>query len=69
MFIFVLVTVGCKSGSEDIEGNMVSETVIADENENTGSEEKDPETENDPIDQGGEESGQEDSNNNGEVEL
>ena len=65
VFAFVLVMGGCKTGSEDIEGNMVSETVIADEN--TGSEEKDPETENNPIDQGSEETDQEDSGN-GEVE-
>ena len=66
VFAFVLVMGGCKTGSEDIEANMVSETVIADEN--TGSEEKDPETENNPVDQGSEEADQEGSNNNGEVE-
>jgi len=66
VFIFVLVMGGCKPGSGDIEGNMVSETVIADEN--TGSEEKDPETEKNPIDQGSEEADQEGSNSDGEVE-
>ncbi len=68
VFTFALVIGGCKSGSEDIEDNMVSETVIVDENENTGSEEKDIEIENNPVDQGSEEADQE-HNNNGEVET
>ena len=67
VFTFVLVMGGCKPGSGDIDGNMVSETVITEENENTGSEEKDPETENNTIDQGSEKTDQEDSGN-GEVE-
>jgi hypothetical protein len=66
-FTLVLVVGGCKSGSEDIEVNIVSETVIVDED--TRSEEKEPETENNSIDQGSVEADQEDSNNNLEEEA